>query len=63
MLPMPALCWLCRLPLRAAVHGLCSPCLRTLPPLPILCPRCGLPAASSHARADAARFAALRAAA
>ena len=48
MLPMPALCWLCRLPLRVAVHGLCSPCLRALPPLPILCPRCGLPAASSR---------------
>ena len=49
MLPMPALCWLCRLPLRVATHGLCSVCLRALPPLPLLCPRCGLPAGSSRA--------------
>ncbi|MCG7390349.1 DNA utilization protein GntX [Pantoea sp. ACRSB] len=48
MLPMPALCWLCRLPLRVAAHGLCSVCLSTLPPLPLLCPRCGLPAGSSR---------------
>lgn len=46
MLPMPALCWLCQLPLHIAVHGLCSVCLRALPPLPVLCPRCGLPAGS-----------------
>lgn len=44
MLSMPALCWLCRLPLRIAQHGLCSLCLRQLPALPRLCPRCGLPA-------------------
>ena len=44
MLSMPALCWLCRLPLRMTQHGLCSPCLRQLPALPQLCPRCGLPA-------------------
>ncbi|RPE01437.1 DNA utilization protein GntX [Candidatus Pantoea deserta] len=48
MLPMPALCWLCRLPLRIAAHGLCSVCLRALPPLPVLCPRCGLPAGSAE---------------
>ncbi|MGK3142447.1 DNA utilization protein GntX [Pantoea sp. C2G6] len=47
MLPMPARCWLCRLPLRFARHGLCSLCLRGLPPLPRLCPRCGLPAGSA----------------
>ena len=46
MLPMPALCWLCQLPLRIALHGLCSICLRQLPRLPSLCPCCGLPAAS-----------------
>ncbi|MEZ3500924.1 DNA utilization protein GntX [Pantoea sp. KPR_PJ] len=48
MLSMPALCWLCRLPLSVAAHGLCSVCLRTLPALPVLCPRCGLPAASAR---------------
>ena len=47
MLSMPALCWLCRLPLRLAQHGLCSVCLRQLPALPILCPRCGLPAGTT----------------
>ncbi|MFB6328097.1 DNA utilization protein GntX [Pantoea deleyi] len=46
MLAMPALCWLCRMPLRIARHGLCSLCLRGLPSLPLLCPRCGLPAGS-----------------
>lgn len=44
MLSIPALCWLCRLPLRLAPHGLCSSCLRQLPALPELCPRCGLTA-------------------
>lgn len=44
MLSIPALCWLCRLPLRMAQHGLCNGCLRQLPVLPELCPRCGLPA-------------------
>ncbi len=47
MLAMPALCWLCRMPLRIARHGICSLCLRGLPPLPLLCPRCGLPAGSA----------------
>lgn len=49
MLPMPALCWLCRLPLRLPQHGLCSLCQQTLPTLPSLCPRCGLPAGSANA--------------
>lgn len=44
MLSIPALCWLCRLPLRLAQHGLCSSCLRLLPALPELCPCCGLAA-------------------
>ena len=48
MLPMPALCWLCSLPLRFSHHGICSHCLRSLPLLPSLCPRCGLPAASAR---------------
>ncbi|MBP2195501.1 DNA utilization protein GntX [Pantoea cypripedii] len=47
MLSIPALCWLCRLPLRLAQHGLCSSCLRLLPALPELCPCCGL-AARAH---------------
>lgn len=46
MLPMPAACWLCHLPLRIAQHGLCSVCFRGLPPVPLLCPCCGLPASS-----------------
>jgi ComF family protein len=48
MLSMPALCWLCQLPLRMAHHGICSRCLAELPPLPPLCPRCGLPASSQQ---------------
>ncbi len=48
MLPMPALCWLCQLPLRLARHGICCVCLRQLPRLPPLCPVCGLPAASGN---------------
>ncbi|MCZ4059949.1 DNA utilization protein GntX [Pantoea sp. LMR881] len=47
MLPMPALCWLCQLPLRIAHHGLCSRCLSNLATPPPLCPRCGLPATST----------------
>ncbi|PKH23839.1 DNA utilization protein GntX [Enterobacterales bacterium CwR94] len=42
MLPMPALCWLCQMPLRMAHHGLCSFCVRAIAPLRG-CPRCGLP--------------------
>ena len=49
MLAIPALCWLCRLPLRIARHGLCSVCLRQLPALPALCPCCGLPASGDQA--------------
>jgi len=48
MLAIPALCWLCRLPLRIARHGLCSVCLRQLPALPALCPCCGLPASGDQ---------------
>ncbi|MCE0492158.1 double zinc ribbon domain-containing protein [Pantoea sp. Mb-10] len=47
MLAIPTLCWLCALPLRIAVHGICSRCLRHIPPLPSLCPRCGLPASGN----------------
>lgn len=48
MLPMPGVCWLCHLPLRLPQHGICSLCLRQLPALPPLCPRCGLPARHAH---------------
>ncbi|WP_345829306.1 DNA utilization protein GntX [Erwinia sp. HDF1-3R] len=44
MLSIPALCWLCQMPLAIAHHGCCSLCLRHLPRLPPCCPRCGLPA-------------------
>lgn len=47
MLSIPALCWLCRLPLQIAGHGLCSRCMRHIPPLPALCPCCALPASST----------------
>ncbi len=46
MLSMPGCCWLCHLPLHLAVQGMCSHCLRRLPPLPPCCPQCGLPAFS-----------------
>lgn len=48
MLPMPTTCWLCQMPLTFAHHGICSVCLRHLPPLPTCCPRCGLPSASAR---------------
>lgn len=38
-------CWLCHLPVVTSSRGICSLCLRQLPPLPPLCHRCGLPAA------------------
>ncbi|YCH30858.1 DNA utilization protein GntX [Erwinia sp. D4-22] len=44
MLPMQGGCWLCQTPLALPMQGLCSYCLRALPPLPLCCPRCGLPA-------------------
>ena len=44
MLPMQGGCWLCHTPLSLTQQGLCSYCLRALPPLPLCCPRCGLPA-------------------
>lgn len=44
MLPIYSRCWLCRQPLRLVRHGICSSCLRHLPPKPPCCPRCGLPA-------------------
>ncbi|MFD1800813.1 DNA utilization protein GntX [Mixta tenebrionis] len=46
MLPMQAGCWLCQTPLKLPRQGLCSYCLRALPPLPPCCPRCGLAAAN-----------------
>lgn len=48
MLAIPACCWLCQMPLRLAVHGICSACLRALPRPPSTCPRCGLPAAQAR---------------
>lgn len=38
-------CFLCGLPLVLVHHGLCSQCIRHLPPLPPCCRRCGLPTA------------------
>lgn len=43
MLPMPAGCWLCLMPLNLAQHGLCTVCLRRLLAMRGGCPRCGLP--------------------
>ncbi len=40
------LCWLCQQPLHLARHGICSLCVKSLPPPPSCCPRCGLPSAS-----------------
>ncbi|MDU6537274.1 DNA utilization protein GntX [Mixta calida] len=48
MLPMQGGCWLCQSPLKFTSQGLCSYCLRALPPLPLCCPRCGLPASNSR---------------
>lgn len=42
MLPMPAACWLCQMPLNLARHGVCSICLRQLQQQYPACPRCGL---------------------
>ena len=42
MLAMPALCWLCLMPLNLARHGACSVCLRQLMQQRPDCPRCGL---------------------
>lgn len=47
MLSIPALCWLCRLPLQIARHGLCSLCIQQIPALPAICPCCALPANGS----------------
>lgn len=41
-------CWLCHLPVWNARVGICSWCQRNLPPLPIVCYRCGLPAATLY---------------
>ncbi len=43
MLSIPALCWLCAMPLALARHGLCSSCTRALLKNPPACPQCGLP--------------------
>ncbi|MCG8156972.1 DNA utilization protein GntX [Brenneria goodwinii] len=43
MLTISAHCWLCRQPLYHSRHGICAFCQRHLPPLPLCCPRCGLP--------------------
>ena len=48
MLPMQGGCWLCQTPLALPKQGLCSYCLRALPPLPLCCPRCGLPAGDAR---------------
>lgn len=42
MLPMPAGCWLCQMPVSLAQHGLCSACLCQLLATRDGCPRCGL---------------------
>ncbi|MTD29129.1 DNA utilization protein GntX [Erwinia sorbitola] len=48
MLPMPAGCWLCLMPLTLAQHGLCTVCLRQLLALPCGCPRCGLSSSQTN---------------
>lgn len=48
MLSIPALCWLCRMPLALPVQGLCSCCTRALLKHPSCCPRCGQPALSGR---------------
>lgn len=48
MLPMQGGCWLCQTPLKLTAHGLCSYCLRALPPRPRCCVRCGLPVGDSR---------------
>jgi ComF family protein len=48
MLSIPALCWLCRLPLQIARHGLCSRCVQQIPALPAICPCCALPASGTR---------------
>lgn len=48
MLPIPGCCWLCLMPLALHQQGICSTCYRQLPPSPVACPRCGLPAAHAH---------------
>ncbi|MBK0093081.1 DNA utilization protein GntX [Erwinia sp. S59] len=48
MLSIPALCWLCRLPLQIARHGLCSRCVQQIPTLPAICPCCALPASGTR---------------
>ena len=44
-----SLCWLCLQPLAIPKQGICSVCLRHLPPLPACCQRCGLPANKNQA--------------
>ncbi len=44
MLTVPALCWLCRMPLAISHWGICSCCRKALPVAPPCCPVCGLPA-------------------
>ena len=48
MLSIPALCWLCRLPLQITRHGLCSRCVQQIPALPAICPCCALPASGTR---------------
>lgn len=43
MLPIPAGCWLCLMPLADSQHGVCSVCLRQFLNQAACCPRCGLP--------------------
>lgn len=47
MLTIASRCWLCQQPLHIARHGLCNLCIRHFPPLPLCCPRCGLPSGSA----------------
>lgn len=48
MLRLSCYCYLCKQPLYLASHGICSLCLKRLPPLPPCCPRCGLPSGSHY---------------
>lgn len=43
MLAMEGVCWLCRQLLKIPQQGICSFCIRNLPPMPKVCPQCALP--------------------
>lgn len=48
MLYLNCRCYFCQQRLSIPSHGICSFCLTYLPPLPLCCPQCGLPAGSEQ---------------